>query len=94
MGGPGVGLTPEDEDWFRGTASPQPIKPFKDVARLTNPARLDIPRTFIRCAGEGSILPDAVTDDWRVYELPTGHWPMVTMPRELADVLLTIIRDA
>jgi hypothetical protein len=29
--------------------------------------------------------------DWEVVELPTGHWPMFTRPRELAEKILEVI---
>lgn len=95
LGSLGVGLNPTDEAWFRGTATPRPIKPLKDPAMLTTRERPRVPHALIRCTGEGSDLPPQVSGDhWRIYELPAGHWPMVTMPRELADILIAIAADA
>lgn len=89
--GLGVGLSLDDEVWLRGKATPHPIKSFKDRAQLTDPERLRLPHTFIHCTGEGSKLPPQVSGDtWRIYEIPSGHWPMVTMPQELANILMTV----
>jgi hypothetical protein len=30
--------------------------------------------------------------DWELYELPTGHWAMLSLPGPLADVLDQIAR--
>ena len=27
---------------------------------------------------------------WQVIELPTGHWPMFSVPRELAELLASL----
>jgi hypothetical protein len=57
-----------------------------------------LPRTYIRCPLG---LPSAVFDQhadvaqqagsgWHYRELPTAHLAMVTMPKELASLLLEI----
>lgn len=79
-------------DWFMARAVPQPARTFDQPLRLVSGAFEELPRTYIRCTGdlspEEAVPPAARSDSsWRYYELPTGHWPMLTMPGELADLL-------
>jgi hypothetical protein len=32
--------------------------------------------------------------NWRFVELPTGHWPMFSLPGDLAELLLGLSSDA
>lgn len=63
---------------------------------LSNPQRLTIPATLIACEfsaeqyWEWSENDDDIIEDISVIELPTGHWPQFTKPRQLAIA----IRDA
>lgn len=75
----------------------QPLGTCVQPLRLVRPAGADLPRTYIYCAGKAT--PDSfdaaaarLRDDptWRYRELPTGHEAMITMPHELADLLLEI----
>lgn len=86
-----AGLTAGDEAWLRAKATPQPVRTMADPARLSGAARSRIPHTFIQCTAEGSVLPEAVDEaTWSVYRIDTGHWPMISTPRDLADILLSI----
>ena len=29
---------------------------------------------------------------WQVFELPTGHWPMFSRPRDLAELLGSLVQ--
>jgi hypothetical protein len=47
-----------------------------------------IPRTDVVCAGDPAdpvVAPG--TPGWEVCTLASGHWPMITKPTELAEVL-------
>lgn len=82
--------------------TPQPLKPILTRLTLQNPAAVVLPRTYIYCTeGAQDIGPlhqpmtQAATmanrdDTWCYRELKTGHLPMWTMPRELADLLLEL----
>lgn len=82
--------------------TPQPIKPVYTPTAVKNPAAAAVPRTFILCTeGAQDIGPlhfsiqqaaEMAKGDarWRYRELPTGHMPMWTMPRELASYLLEL----
>ena len=105
MGGV-FGVTQEpDLSWVRSLVGPQSLKTFEEPLHLKDPAIVSKkPRTFIRCAGGGfgSVFRDvmrhliarrtlAPTDPgWRLRQLPTGHDCMITMPKELTDLLLEI----
>jgi hypothetical protein len=74
---------------------------------LKNPAIVEaVPRTHIECTGGGVffllmqhllariLAPRALPPTeagWCLRQLPTGHDAMITMPRELADVLLEVV---
>src|SRR5579872_3111269 len=94
------GVTTEpDRSWVLRSVTPQPLKTFEQPLHLKNPAIVSAtPRTHIYCTG-GSFfysfmqrilgrraLPPTEAG-WRLRQLPTGHDAMITMPRELADVL-------
>jgi pimeloyl-ACP methyl ester carboxylesterase len=66
--------------------------------RLTDPARLEIPTTVVCTSLPSAILREMLddgrlasdlteTDDVRYVDLPTGHWPMLSRPTDLAEVL-------
>ena len=81
---------PDDVAWLRSMLSDQPVRCLQEPARLDNPAAKTIPRTHIHCvAGQPEgITRRPVPPGERVRELPTGHDCMITMPAELAGLLL------
>ena len=98
------GVTKEpDRSWVLRSVTAQPLKTFEQPLHLKNPAIVSAkPRTHIYCTG-GSFfysfmqrivgrraLPPTEAG-WRLRQLPTGHCAMITMPRELADVLLEVV---
>lgn len=100
------GVTQEpDLSWVRSLVGPQSLKTFEEPLHLKDPDIVSKkPRTFIRCTGSSfaMVFRDvmrhliarrtlAPTDPgWRLRQLPTGHDCMITMPRELTDLLLEI----
>lgn len=89
---------PADVAWLRSMLSDQPVRCLQQPVRLDNPAADTIPRTHIHCVGgqpEGitrrpvpPIQPNGTPA--QVWELPTGHDCMITMPVELTDLLLKL----
>ncbi|EPD68990.1 alpha/beta hydrolase [Streptomyces sp. HGB0020] len=89
---------PADVAWLRSMLSDQPVRCLQQPVRLDNPAADTIPRTHIHCVGgqpEGitrrpvpPIQPNGTPA--QVWELPTGHDCMITMPAELTDLLLKL----
>ena len=94
----GWGITDEaDLRRMRAHLVGHPLATILQPLRLAQPAGAGLPRTYIYCAEKAA--PDASTaiaarlrDDptWRYRELSTGHEAMITMPRELADVLMEV----
>jgi pimeloyl-ACP methyl ester carboxylesterase len=98
------GVTTEpDLSWVRSKVTPQPLKTLEQPLHLKNPAIVSAkPGTHICCTGGGFFfslvrrilarraLPPR-EEGWRLRQLPTGHDAMITMPRELADLLLELV---
>ncbi|MBU6530735.1 alpha/beta hydrolase [Streptomyces mayonensis] len=89
---------PDDVAWLRGMLSDQPVRCLQQPVRLDNPAADAIPRTHIHNVGT---TPAGVTrrpvppvqpngTAAQVWELPTGHDCMITMPAELSELLLKL----
>lgn len=83
---------------MRERAVDQPFGSVTQPARLTNPARDALPKTVIwttQTAAEAAqmtasypaVCSELAKPGWQILELPTGHWPMFTRPRELAELL-------
>ncbi len=92
---------PEDAAWLRAKLTPQPFQTFTQPLRLANPAGFAGPRTYIACVNAGqdgwrdAMVERARTEPgWRYREVATGHDPMLTAPREIADLLLEAARPA
>jgi pimeloyl-ACP methyl ester carboxylesterase len=102
----GVTTVP-DRSWVLSKVTPQPIKTLKQPIHLKNPAIVSAtPRTHIECTGGSSLsllvhrilahllapqdLPPSGAG-WCLRQLPTGHDAMITMPRELAGLLLEVV---
>ena len=93
------GLSEEQLETFRQRAVPEPGGVLRDAVELTNDERLDIPSTLIctgyssqeykEAMGEGYAwlagLQEVRKLTW--VDLPTGHWPMWSRPKELAEII-------
>ncbi|MGQ5264221.1 alpha/beta fold hydrolase [Micromonospora sp. ZYX-F-536] len=84
---------------LRARATPQPLRAATDPVRRTGgrpvPTALvasTFPLTVVeQMIGEGHPFFAGLTGG-RLFELPTGHWPMLSEPKALADVLDTVAR--
>ncbi|MFF0227309.1 alpha/beta hydrolase [Streptomyces sp. NPDC004629] len=88
-------------DRLTARAVPQPLHTLLQPLRLTG-AAASVPTTGVLCTGNGSgielvqklvdfgdpALAALVDERVTFFELPTGHWPMLSCPAELAEVLL------
>ncbi|MGM9427860.1 alpha/beta fold hydrolase [Hydrogenophaga sp. MI9] len=90
------GLAGADRDWVNRRQTPQPYRLYHE-ALLFDPALVwAVPHSFIDCTNPPLPTIDAARKrvrsepGWKVYELATGHDPMVSAPRELAQLLLAI----
>lgn len=90
------GVTDEaDITWLSTRITAQPLRSFEEPVRLSDPAALTLPRSYILCRKEGpSLFPafaeQAQRDGWGYYELMTSHDAMITVPEELADILVKV----
>jgi pimeloyl-ACP methyl ester carboxylesterase len=96
------GLAAEDHAWVQRRQTPHPGHTYQAPLQF-DPRRVGgVPRTFIDCVKPrlgtiDSIRPrvrdanfwDGAWKGARIVEMPTGHDPMVSAPRELTDILLT-----
>lgn len=88
---------------FRERAVPTPGPVARGTVHLTNPARRDVPATVICSSIPSSVLaelahpgPPLHTElgeltDLTYVDLPTGHWPMLSRPRDLAAALVDAV---
>jgi pimeloyl-ACP methyl ester carboxylesterase len=83
---------PDDVAWLRGILTDEPVRCMQQPVRLDNPAAGAIPRAHIHCVGRqpAGIVRRPVPAGQPVWELPTGHDCMITMPAELTDLLLKL----
>jgi pimeloyl-ACP methyl ester carboxylesterase len=99
-------LDDELRDAFRARAIPQPAAVASDPQVLTDPRRYDVPATIVSCEfpceqvrewmaqGEPMLAELAAMRHVEYVDLPTGHWPQFTRPRELGDVILAAVGRA
>ena len=87
----------DDRRWMVARLGPQPFKTFIEPVQRTNPAAALLPRTYIRCLlsptpafDRRAAIAQEAGSGWRYRGLATGHDAMVTMPRELTDLLLEL----
>jgi pimeloyl-ACP methyl ester carboxylesterase len=96
----GFGVTdPDDAAWVNRRMTRQPLATYTQPLRLARGGAANFPCAYIDCANPAS--PSFVDTkkriqsdrDWMYFALQTGHDAMVTVPRELAEILLELSRD-
>lgn len=91
-----------DRAWFTAKATPVPVRYFRDPITLS--ARFDSVRSsYVYCTGGDTlawylsqspgrsvneVLKEKLDGPYRLIE--SGHWPMITKPRELAEALIDL----
>ena len=91
------GITdPEDQSRVLPRLRPQSVASFAQPVRLGSSEALEISRSFIlsRESGFDPVAERVRQSDWGLYQLDTGHDPMITKPREVAEILLRIAGGA
>lgn len=95
-----AGLSAADLERFRRHAVPEPGPVIRGVVELHNPARRHVPSTLVCCsisgrqlmamahAGHPMFAEVTTLTDLTIVDLPTGHWPMWSRPRDLARLLI------
>lgn len=91
------GLSAEVLERFRARAVPEPGPVLRQPVKLTNDARRRVRTTLVCCslasaqvlelarAGHPMFAEVAKIERLDVVDLPTGHWPMWSRPRDLAQ---------
>lgn len=92
------GLSGADRDWVNRRQTPQPFRLYEQPLDFDGKRVAEVPRAFIDCTSPAlaTIAPSRQRvrsePGWQVVEMATGHDPMVSEPRALADHLLSIQR--
>lgn len=98
-----VDMNDELRERFRSVAIPQPAGVARDKQVLSDEARYEVPSTVIACEfpsealrrlmaeGEPDVAELAKMKDVEFVDLPTGHWPQFTKPRELASAIISAV---
>ena len=93
------GLSAEVLERFRARAVPEPGPVLRQPVELTNDARRKVRTTLVCCsipseqvmelvrAGHPMFAEVANLEHLDVIDLPTGHWPMWSRPRDLAEAI-------
>jgi pimeloyl-ACP methyl ester carboxylesterase len=83
-----------DLEWMLSKATPWPLKLAADPITLS--AKFDpLKSAYIFCTLAGDPVDEIVAGKWGKLEGPykvieTGHWPMITKPKELAEDMLAL----
>ncbi|MFG2494983.1 alpha/beta fold hydrolase [Streptomyces caniferus] len=92
------GLDEDRLDLMRTRATPQPFRTFQQG--LTRPGELgpEVDHVVVACNDAQALLDAGVPalaflnqSPWRRFHLPTGHWPMLSIPAELAKTLDMVV---
>ncbi|GAC1456400.1 MAG: alpha/beta hydrolase [Candidatus Limnocylindrales bacterium] len=89
-------LAPDCDDatlaWTRERLVAQPLGTFTVAARINQNTLDELPRTYISCSLDSSERPAVVSRErgWDLRTLETGHWPMLSRPSDLAELLRAI----
>jgi pimeloyl-ACP methyl ester carboxylesterase len=97
-GGSLAGLDESRRALMRSRAVDQPFGTYTQPLRLENPAREGLTKVLISCSFPLAQVREMIASghpwflemagpEWRFRELPTGHWPMFSVPDELAALL-------
>jgi pimeloyl-ACP methyl ester carboxylesterase len=98
MGASLQGLGPNERARMRAHAAAQPVRTWTQPLSLKNPAREQLPKLLITCSLPLAQVEEMVAaghpwfaelagPQWSFLELPTGHWPMFSVPEPLASLL-------
>lgn len=88
---------------FRAIAHPEPVGVAHEPTQLHDERRFAVPVTIIACEFPAALVHQAIGNEreWAgelarmqhlaIIELPTGHWPQLTKPAELAASILAAV---
>jgi pimeloyl-ACP methyl ester carboxylesterase len=87
------GFSDADKQWIWSKTTPQPLATYAERLAVSHPAARVIPRSYIYGTLDVPlpVVESARTSpEWDYHELPSGHWSMVTHPKELAALLASL----
>ncbi len=95
------GLGEQRRELMRSRAVAQPFGTYTQPLRLAHAAQAVLPKLLITnsfplaqvkelIASEHPWFRELAGPEWRLVELPTGHWPMFSRPDDLAELLIDI----
>lgn len=98
MGASLEGLGPDERSRMRARAVAQPLRTWTQPVSLGNTSRERLAKLLITCsfpldqvremiAGGHPWFAELAAPEWSFLELPTGHWPMFSVPHRLAALL-------
>ena len=101
MGASLEGLGESERSMMRAGAVAQPFATWTQPLSLKNPARDDLNKLLITCSFPLAQVREMIAaghpwfkelagPQWSFLELPTGHWPMFSVPEQLAELLDTL----
>jgi pimeloyl-ACP methyl ester carboxylesterase len=81
-------MSDADRRWFWANAAAHPVRSLERPVTLSG-AAAEVPTTYVRCLADEMVTGPVreLPIDWEVRSVRSGHWPMVTRPDELTDVL-------
>ncbi len=96
-----AGLGPDERSRMRERAAPHPFGAVNQPAHYPHGAWERLPKTAIWCsvttaeveqrkAAFPQFSSTLNVPNWQAVELPTGHWPMFSRPRDLATLLIQL----
>lgn len=100
------GLSADALERFRARAVPEPAPVLRQPVELVNESRRSVPTTLVCCSISGEQVVELIQaghpmfaevanlEDVDIIDLPTGHWPMWSRPRDLAEVIGSAAKPA
>lgn len=98
-----VDLTDDLREKFRAMSIPEPLGVASHKQVLGDERRYDVPVTAIACQFPTGMMREMIAKDhphvaelarirdYELVDLPTGHWPQLTKPAELAIAILAAV---
>jgi pimeloyl-ACP methyl ester carboxylesterase len=90
------GIEGADRDWLLRRHVLHPFGAYRQPLPFDGPLWAAVPRCFVDCTQPAYPTIDGARrrvrsqGGWRIVEMPTGHFPMVTRPDELTRLLLEL----
>jgi pimeloyl-ACP methyl ester carboxylesterase len=78
---------------MKSKSAPQPIRTFTQRLSLRGDYR-KIPRVYIRCTSNPYDRRALEGKGLRVVDFDSGHWPMISKPKQLARLLMSLAESA